>query len=31
MDIFQDYNPDAPGYTVLDSELPCVIFEPEMP
>lgn len=28
-DIFQDYNPDAPGYATLDPERPHVIFDPE--
>ncbi len=27
-DIFQDYNPEAPGFTELDDSLPHVIFEP---
>lgn len=30
-DIFQDYNPDAPGYATLDPERPHVIFDPQVP
>ena len=28
IDIFQDYNPEAPGYTTLAPDLPHVIFDP---
>jgi RHS repeat-associated protein len=29
IDVWQDYNPNAPGYTTLDPDRPHVVFDPE--